>query len=188
GDLNEIPAGFSRFADTLLISLLVLLVPVLVVSVLWLPAILGQLGLAGLVGMAGESSEGAAGLFGALSGLGFVLSCLVSLVVLIVFPVFVGTFLVFAFPLVMFRGHSAVGAIRASIAAVKPRFLGFLGLMVGAWVLMVLASSIGSLAGGIGAIVTTPLALGFITTVQLLAFRDFFGLEAGDLDPYARGS
>ena len=102
-----------------------------------------------------------------------------------VYPILVGTYLVFALPLVLFRRMGAIDAIRRSIEIVKPQFVSFLLFMLADLVLLWAASLLGSALFCVGFLILSPLAASLVGTMQLLAYRDFVGLAPEDLAPYA---
>jgi uncharacterized membrane protein len=103
---------------------------------------------------------------------------------LVVYPILVGTYLVFALPLVMFRRMSAIEAIRRSIEIVKPQIANFLLFMLADLVVLWAASFLGSALFCVGFLILSPLAGSLVGTMQLLAYRDFVGLAPEDLAPY----
>ncbi|HEY3567863.1 MAG TPA: hypothetical protein VGP73_08010 [Thermoanaerobaculia bacterium] len=171
--ISDVFKGFRRFGDTFLLGLLLILPPLVFVPLIFLPTILAAVGFGNT--QAGEAITQATG-------------CLtVPLVVLflVVYPVVVGTYLVFALPLVLFRRMGALDAIRQSIEIVKPQFTNFLLFMLADLVLLWAASFAGSALFCIGFLLLSPLAASLVGTMQLLAYRDFVGLTPEDLAPYA---
>jgi uncharacterized membrane protein len=172
--VGDIFKGFRRFGDSTVLFLAVALFPVLVLGLLMLTYILPLLG-------AFEPT----GVLATLLSIGACFLWCLSFLFLLVYPVVTQTFLVFAMPLVMFRGMKAMDAIRTSIRIVRPQFLNFLLLTLAGFLLIGAASSIGTLLLCVGYFVLTPLAIAVFTTMQLLAYRDFIGLTEQDLTLYA---
>jgi uncharacterized membrane protein len=178
--VGDIFKGFRRFGDSTVLFLAVALFPVLVLALVWLTVLLPLLGL-GTLEPRGNLAELLS--IGTCFGSCF-LWCLVPLF-LFVYPILAETFLVFAMPLVMFRGMKAMDAIRTSIRIVRPQFLNFLFLLLAGYILIGAASSIGALLLCVGYFVLTPLAIAVFFTMRLLAYRDFIGLTEQDLTLYA---
>jgi len=172
--VGDIFKGFRRFGDSTVLFLAVALFPVLVLGLLLLTYVLPLLG-------ALEPT----GVLATLLSIGACFLWCLSFLFLLVYPVVAQTFLVFAMPLVMFRGMKAMDAIRTSIRIVRPQFLNFLLLTLAGFLLIGAASSIGTLLLCVGYFVLTPLAIAVFTTMQLLAYRDFIGLTEQDLTLYA---
>ena len=175
GDLFK---GFEKFADTLVVSLLLFVVPMLFLAALAMPLVFA------LVGAGAASSSGASGVLEAFSCFGAMLAAAGGLVFLIVVPALVGTFLVFAFPLIIFRNRRATEAMRESYERVRPYFGGFLLLLAANVLLILIANALGSLAFGLGWLLFSPLAQAIICLMQLQAYREFFGLSEQDLAIY----
>lgn len=172
--VGDIFKGFRRFGDSTVLFLVVALIPVLVFGLLILTYILPLLG-------ALEPT----GILATLLSIGVCFLWCLSFLFLIVYPVVAQTFLVFAMPLVMFRGMKAMDAIRTSIGMVRPQFLQFLLFTLAGFLLIGAAGSIGSLLLCVGYFILTPLAMTVFYTMQLLAYRDFVGLTEQDLALYA---
>lgn len=172
--VGDIFKGFRRFGDSTVLFLVVALIPVLVFGLLILTYILPLLG-------ALEPT----GILATLLSIGACFLWCLSFLFLIVYPVVAQTFLVFAMPLVMFRGMKAMDAIRTSIGMVRPQFLQFLLFTLAGFLLIGAAGSIGSLLLCVGYFILTPLAMTVFYTMQLLAYRDFVGLTEQDLALYA---
>lgn len=177
-EVPDVFKGLSRFVDLTLIGVIVFLLPSLVAAILLLPSLFGSIGVSATSGAAQE------GLGAVVSGLGCV-SCAMVLLFVIVYPIVAGTFFVFAYPLVLFKGLGAIDALKQSVAIVKPKFGAFLTFLLACWVILFLAQAVGSLLVCIGSLLLTPLALSVITMMQLLAYRDFVGLTKEDVAPYA---
>jgi len=177
-EVGDIFKGFRRFGDTLVLSLVLFLIPIIFAAILILPGMVTSLGI-------GADSRAVQETAAALTSIASCLGCVGIPLFLIVYPILVGTFFIFAFPLVMFEGRKATEALRESFALVKPKFGNFLALLLANWVIMLLASSVGSLLLCIGSLVLTPLAISVIVLMQLLAYRDFKGLKESDVAPFA---
>ncbi len=171
--VGDIFKGFRRFGDSTVLFLVVALIPVLVFGLLILTYVLPLLG-------ALEPT----GILATLLSIGACFLWCLSFLFLIVYPVVAQTFLVFAMPLVMFRGMKAMDAIRTSIGMVRPQFLQFLLFTLAGFLLIGAAGSIGSLLLCVGYFILTPLAMTVFYTMQLLAYRDFVGLTEQDLALY----
>jgi hypothetical protein len=171
--ISDVFKGFRRFVDTFLLGLILILPPMVLVPLLFLPTILAAIGF-------GDSQAGQA--------MTQATTCVtVPLVGLFlgVYPILVGTYLVFALPLVLFRRMGAMDAIRQSIEIVKPQFTSFLIFLLADLVLLWAASFLGSALFCVGFLILSPLAGSLVGTMQLLAYRDFVGLTPEDLAPYA---
>lgn len=171
GDLFK---GFRRFGDTTVLFLAVALIPALVGGLLMLTYVLPLLG-------ALEPT----GVLATVLGVGACFLGCLGIVFLFIYPVVAQTFLVFAMPLVLFRGMKAMEAIRASIGMVRPQFLNFLLFTLAGFLLIGAAASVGSLLLCIGYFILTPLAMAIFSTMQLVAYRAFVGLTEQDLALYA---
>jgi hypothetical protein len=171
--LPDVFKGFRRFADTFILGLALILPPLVLVPLIFLPTILAAVGF-------GDSEAGQA----MTQMTGCITIPLVALL-LLVYPLLVGTYLVFALPLVLFRRLGAVEAIRRSIEIVKPQPGNFLVFMLADMVLLLAANFIGSALFCVGALILSPLAASVVGTMQLQAYRDFVGLAPEDLAPYA---
>ncbi|GBC83912.1 hypothetical protein HRbin11_00330 [bacterium HR11] len=172
--IGDIFKGFRRFGDSTVLFLAVALIPVLVFGLLMLTYILPLLG-------ALEPT----GILATLLSIGACFLWCLSFLFLIVYPVVAQTFLVFAMPLVMFRGMKAMDAIRTSIGMVRPQFLQFLLFTLAGFLLIGAAGSVGTLLLCVGYFILAPLAMAVFYTMQLLAYRDFVGLTEQDLALYA---
>lgn len=172
--VGDIFKGFRRFGDSTVLFLAVALIPTLVVGLLMLTYVLPLLGVL-------EPT----GILATLLGIGACFLWCLSFLFLLVYPVVAQTLLVFAMPLVMFRGMKAMDAIRTSMQMVRPQFLNFLLFTLLGFLLIGAAGSVGSLLLCVGYFVTTPLAMAVFYTMQLLAYRDFVGLTEQDLALYA---
>lgn len=169
-EIGHLFKGFNKFSETLLLWLIIVLPPVLVYLLAWLPGILQQFGL----GRLGETLSGIAGCIG----------CIGIPLVGIVYPIILGTLGVFAFPLILFKNMDAIGALKKSIEIVKPNFLQFLLLWLACILVVFVAEIAGLIACLIGLFVTMPLAGAVVANIQLQAYRDFFGLSAEDVQQY----
>src|SRR5262249_47693001 len=131
-------------------------------------------------GMADRDYDRAAGPLLAVTG------CVTGLgdLVVLAYTILAQAFFLFALPLVLFRGMTAMDALRPSLQLVKPQFLGFLVLLV-VFFMLGIAGLIGVILFCVGLLITAPLARGLINLMQLQAYRDFVGLTADDLAPYA---
>lgn len=171
-ELGDVPKGTQRYLDTTLVALALLLLPLILLALIVIPIVLAMVG-AGTVG-AGE---------GWLAGGGCLITVL-AIVFGLVYPIAAWTFLVFAFPLVMFKGRSAGQAISESVQLVKPRLTEILMLTAAGLVLMLVAAGVGGALAGIGTLVLSPIAHAIFTGAQLAAFREIVGLNTADLEPY----
>jgi hypothetical protein len=171
--IPDVFKGFRRFADTLILGLVLILPPLVLVPMIFLPTILAAIGF-------GDSQMGQA----MTQMTGCVTMPLVVLFLLL-YPLAVGTYLVFALPLVLFRGMGAVEAIRRSIEIVKPQPGNFLIFALADMVLLMAASFLGSALLCVGTLILSPLAVSIVGTMQLQAYREFVGLTPEDLAPYA---
>jgi hypothetical protein len=174
--VSDVFKGFRRFQDTTVLGLVLFLPPLLFSALLFLPMILGAMGAGN-----GRVGEAIANVTGCLGCLTVPLSVLFSLV----YPLFVGTYLVLALPLVMFRQMGAIEAIRRSIEIVKPQTANFLIFMLADMVLLLAANFVGTALLCVGLLILSPLAVSVVGTMQLLAYREFVGLTREDLAPYA---
>jgi hypothetical protein len=169
-EIGHLFKGFSKFSETLLLWLILVLPPVLVYLLAWLPGLLQSVGM----GRVGEVLGGIAGCVG----------CIGIPLVGIIYPIVIGTLCVFAFPLVLFKNMDAVGALKKSIEVVKPNFMQFLLLWLACILVVFVAEIAGLIACVIGLFVTMPLAGAIIANIQLQAYRDFFGLSPDDVQQY----
>jgi len=177
-EVGDVFKGFRRFGDTLILSLVLFVVPMIAAAVLLVPLILPFLGL-------GSSSEPLREASGLLASLGCFGSIVVAVVFLVIYPVVAGTCFLFSFPLVMFRGMGAIDSLKRSYELVKPQFGGFLLLIIANFIVLMAANSVGGALFLVGTLILSPLAMALVFTVQLVAYRDFVGLNAEDLAPYA---
>jgi hypothetical protein len=177
-ELGDVFKGFRRFVDTFLIGVVLFLVPALINGVLAIPRVLAVLAASG---MANSDMDRAAGpllaVTGCATGLGYL--------IVLAYTILANAFLIFALPLVLFRGMTAVDAMRRSFELVRPQLLGFLVLLVVFWVIGIAGALSGVILLCVGLLVTVPLAHGLINLIQLRAYRDFVGLSESDLAPYA---
>lgn len=169
-EIGHLFKGFTKFSETLLLWLIIVLPPVIVYLLAWLPGILQQIGL----GKLGRTLSGIAGCVG----------CVGIPVFGIIYPIVIGTLALFAFPLILFRNMDAVGALKKSIEVVKPNFMQFLLLWLACILVVLVAEIAGLIACVIGLFVTIPLAGAVIANIQLQAYRDFFGLGPQDVQQY----
>jgi len=175
--VGDVFLGFRHFGQTVLLSLAIFLVPVLAMGFLLLPAFLALLG---WNPASAHAAEGA----GIVSGLGC-LGCGAWLLLIAAYPVIVGTFAIFAYPLVLFRNMTAAQALRESFRRTRQHALNFFLLLLSTLLLLVLAEIVGTILACLGALVTVPFATALVLTMHLLAFREFVGLTAADLEPYS---
>jgi hypothetical protein len=173
-EVGDVFKGFRCFLDTLLLGVLIVLPPLLVALLLAVPLIVAS------TGIGGPFQEVA----GAVASFSTCISCVGIPLFLLVYPVLMGTLVVFAMPLVVFRGVGAVAAIQQSIALVRPQLGNFLLLLLANLVILLAAGSVGGVLACVGSLVLSPLATGFVYLVQLIAYRDFVGLTQADLEPY----
>ncbi len=171
--ISDVFKGFRRFVDTFLLGLALILPPLVFVPLIFLPTILAAIGF-------GDTQAG-----NAITQATGCLTVPLVILFLVIYPLLVGTYLVFALPLVLFRRMSAVEAIRRSIEIVKPQASNFLIFMLADMVLLWAASLVGGVLICVGFLVLSPLAASIVGTMQLLAYRDFVGLTPEDLAPYA---
>ncbi len=169
-EIGHLFKGFSKFSETLLLWLILILPPVLVYLLFWLPGVLQQVGL----GKLGRTLGNIAGCVG----------CVGIPVFGIIYPIVVGTLCIFAFPLILFKNMDAVSALKKSMEIVKPNFMQFLLLWLACILTVFVAEIAGLIACGIGLFVTMPLAGAVVVNIQLEAYRDFFGLNPEDAHQY----
>lgn len=174
--IPDVFMGFRRFADTAILGIALILPPFLFGMLILLPMVLTAMGAGN--GRVGEVMAQASSCLGCLT---------VPLAILfgVVYPILTGTYLVFALPLVMFRGMGAMDAIRRSIEIVKPRAANFLIFALANLVLLMAANFLGSALFCVGALILSPLAASLVGTMHLLAYREYVGLTPEDLAPYA---
>lgn len=174
--IPDVFKGFRRFVDTTILGIALILPPLLFAVLIFLPMALTAVGAGN--GPAGEAMAKAGSCLGCLT---------VPLAILfgVVYPILAGTYLVFALPLVMFRGMGAMDAIRRSIEIVKPQAANFLVFALANLVLMMAANFLGSALFCVGALILSPLAAALVGTMHLLAYREYVGLTPEDLAPYA---
>jgi uncharacterized membrane protein len=175
--IPDIFKGFRRFADTTILGIALLLPPLLFAVLIFAPMILTAVG-AGNEGPVGEAMAHATSCLGCLT-------MPLALLFGVVYPILTGTFLVFALPLVMFRGMGAMDAIRRSIEIVRPQAANFLIFALANMVLLMAANFVGSALFCVGALILSPLAASLVGTMHLLAYREHVGLTPEDLAPYA---
>ena len=171
-EVSDILKGFRRYGPTTLLFLVIALVPIIGLILLVVMFLLPALG-------GGHSVVSS--FLGALSCIG----CCLIFALLLVYPVIVGTFLIFAYPLVLFRDMSVADAIRMSIDLVRPQWSNFLMLLLAQTIILVAASSVGAALFMVGYLILQPLATAIVMAMHLLAYRDFVGLTVDDLAPYA---
>lgn len=169
---DDLTKGLSRFVDTTILALVLFLVPALFLGIMFLPSIFAAVGFGDSPG-----GEGIVGLFSCFGVLGVLLF-------VIVYPVVVGTFCIFAFPLVVFEGMGAIEALKVSAERVKPQFSGFLLFLAACVLVWIAAGSVGGVLACVGTLVLSPLAQALVMGSQLVAYRDFFGLTPSDLEAY----
>lgn len=169
---EDLSKGLSRFVDTTILALVLFLVPAIFLGIMLLPPIFAAVGFGNSPG--GEEVVGLFSCFGVLGVLLFV----------IVYPVVVGTFCIFAFPLVVFERKGALEALRISAERVKPQLAGFLLFLAACVLVWIAAGSVGGVLACVGTLVLSPLAQALVMGSQLAAYRDFFGLTTSDLEPY----
>lgn len=167
-EIGDIFKGFRRFGPTATLGVIYVLIPMLVGAILFVPYFVGMAGMG-----SGDDAAGAAG--GALG----CFSCSLGMLFIVLYPLLVGTFCIFAFPLVLFRNQAPMDAIKASIAIVKPQFVNFLLLLLACMVVAAIASAVPLLSLGL-----SPLASMVVVGMMLLAYKDFVGLTADQLAPY----
>lgn len=177
-EVGDVFKGFRRFLDTFLLGAIILLPPLIVAVILIGVPIALTLGLGTIGGPLENLVPIAANLGGCVSMVAIPLF-------LFVYPVLVGTLLVFAMPLVLFKGMGAMAAIRRSVELVRADFGNFLLLLLANVVILLAAQSVGSTLLCVGWLVLSPVATGFVYLVQLIAYRDHVGLTQADLAPYA---
>lgn len=169
---DDLFKGLSRFVDTTILALVLFLVPAIFLGIMFLPSIFAAVGFGDSPG-----GEGIVGLFSCFGVLGVLLF-------VIVYPIVVGTFCMFAFPLVVFERMGAIEALKVSAERVKPQLTGFLLFLAACVLVWIVAASVGSVLLCVGTLVLSPLAQALIMGSQLAAYRDFFGLTTSDLEPY----
>jgi len=177
-EIGDVFKGFRRFLDTFLVGLVLYLVPMLINAALAVPRVLAVMAANGLSNSDhGDAAAPLLAVTGCVAGLGYLL--------VFAYSVLAQAFLIFALPLVLFKGMPALDAMRRSFELVRPQFLGFLLLLVIFFLLGMAAGLAGLILLCVGLLVTVPLARGLINLMQLQAYRDFVGLTAEDLAPYA---
>jgi len=162
--------GFSKFSETLLLWLIIILPPLVVYILVYLPNILRMMGM----GRLGETLSKVAGCIG----------CVGIPIFGVIYPIVIGTLALFAFPLILFRNMDAMSALKKSIEVVKPNFVQFLLLWLACILVVLVAEIAGFIACIIGIFVTLPLAGAVICNIQLQAYRDYFGLSPEDVQQY----
>lgn len=177
-EVGDVFLGFRRFGPLFLLGILIALPPLLAAVLLIGVPIALAVGL----GSAGGPLEDLAPV---MANLGGCVSMIAIPLFLFIYPVVVGTLLVFAVPLVLFRGLGATAAIGESARLVRADFGNFLLLLLANVVILLAAQSVGSTLLCVGWLVLAPLATGFVYLVQLSAYRDYVGLTQADLAPYA---
>lgn len=169
-EVGDVFKGFRKFTETLLLFLVMVLPPLVVYLIAWLPMALANAGM-------GRVSE----LLGSIGGC---IGCVGIPIFGIIYPLVVGTLCMFAFPLVMFGNMDAMAALKKSVDTVKPNFVNF-GLLLLSFVLVFFVAELaGLIACFIGILVTVPVAACVIIMVQLEAYREYFGLSADSLTQY----
>lgn len=174
--VSDIFKGFRRFKDTTILGLAIFSLPIIFAVILILPTVLGSLGVG--AGRVGEAVASVTGCLGCLT-------IPLSLIFTFIYPILVGTFLIFALPLVMFKQMDAIAAMKRSVEIVKPQLVNFLLLLLASMVILLAASFVGGLLICVGHLLLAPLAISVVYTVHLLAYRDFVGITREDLAPYA---
>ncbi len=169
-EIGDIFKGFRKFSETLLLWLVLVLPPVVVYIIAWLPAMLARMGM-GRFG----------GVFSSIAGC---IGCIGIPVFGIIYPVVVGTLFIFAFPLVLFKNMDAMGALKASMELVKPNFMNFMLLWLACILMFLVAEIAGLILCLVGILVTIPVAGCVLAMVQLEAYRDFYGLNPENLSQY----
>jgi hypothetical protein len=175
-EVGDVFKGFRRFGATFLLGLILALPPILLFGLVAIPYIVARIGME----QGGPFSEVAR----AIAGISGCITCVGLPLFWLVYPVVVGTFVVFALPLILFRQMGAIDAIRQSIEIVKPQFAGFLVLLFVHILIVWVASAAGGVLICVGSLVLSPLAVSLIYTMQLLAYREYVGLTPADLAPY----
>lgn len=169
-EVGDVFKGFRKFTETMLLWLILIGPPLVVMLVVYA----GQFAAAMGLGKVGEA-------LGAVMGC---VGCVGIPLFGIIYPLVMGTMMIFAFPMVLFRDMDAMSALRASMAKVKPEFMSFLLLWLACGAVFLVAEIVGLILCLIGILVTIPVAMCVMVMVQLEAFRDLFGLSPENLDQY----
>ena len=169
-EVGDVFNGVRKFSETMLLWLVVVGPPLVVMILSWA----GQF----------ASQMGSGSLARALSTISGCVGCIGIPVFGIIYPIVMGTLMIFAFPLVLFRNMDAMGALKESIAKVKADFVNFLLLWLACLVVFLAAEIAGLILCLIGILVTVPVAMSVMVMVQLEAYRDFFGLSPENLEQY----
>jgi uncharacterized membrane protein len=169
-EVGDVFKGFRKFTETMLLWLIFIGPPLVVMLVVYA----GQFAAAMGLGRVGEA-------LGAVMGC---VGCIGIPVFGIIYPIVVGTLMIFAFPLVLFRDMDAMSAMKESMAKVKPTFVNFLMLWLACGALFLVAEIVGLILCLIGILVTIPVAMCVIVMVQLEAYRDIYGLSPENFDQY----
>lgn len=169
-EVGDIFKGFGKFTETMLLWLIFVGPPLLVMILFYAGQFASKMGM-GSVGNALSTIAGCVG-------------CVGIPIFGIIWPIVMGTLMMFAFPLVLFRNMDAMGALKESIAKVKPDFVNYLLLWLACAVVMLIAEIVGLILCLIGVLVTIPVAMCVMVMVQLEAYRDTYGLSPENLDQY----
>jgi uncharacterized membrane protein len=175
-EVADIFKGFRRTLDTFILGLIVFLLPIVFITLSFLPHLMGAFG----------SSLGPLGRM--FAGISASLGCLLvplSFLFAFVYPLLASTFLVFALPLILFRAMPVMDAMKKSIEIVKGDFFTFFLLLLFNSIVMIVAQIAGGILLCIGTLVVVPLAMGVVVCTHVLAYRDYLGLKPEDLAPYA---
>ncbi|MGK2860159.1 MAG: hypothetical protein ACSLFQ_23430, partial [Thermoanaerobaculia bacterium] len=169
-EVGDVFKGFRKFTETMLLWLVIVGPPLVIMILFYAGQFASRMGL----GSVGNALSAVAGCIG----------CIGIPVFGIIYPIVMGTLMVFAFPLVLFRNMDAMSALKESIAKVKPDFMNFLLLLLACWAVFLVAEIVGLIACLIGVLVTVPVAMCVMVMVQLQAYRDFYGLTPENLEQY----
>jgi len=175
-EVGDVFKGFRRFGATLVLGVTLALPPFLMAALFVIPHIVARIG--------AEQGGPLSGVAETIAGISGCITCVGLPLFLLVYPILVGTFLIFALPLILFRQMDAFAAIRQSIEIVKPQLTNFLLLLLVHVLILWAASFAGGFLICVGTLFLTPLATSLVYTMQLLAYRDYVGLTAADLAPY----
>lgn len=169
-EVGDVFKGFRKFTETMLLWLIVVGPPLVIMILFYAGQFASRMGLGSL----GSMIQTIAGCVG----------CIGIPVFGIIYPIVMGTLMIFAFPLVLFGNMDAIGALKASIAKVKPDFVNYLLLWLACVVVFLVAEIVGLIACLIGVLVTIPVAMCVMVMVQLEAYRDTYGLSPESLEQY----
>ncbi len=172
-DFNDLFKGFRKFKDLLLVYLTIFGIPTLVGMIFFMIIITSFLGL-------GASQD----LLRGIGGFTFCIGTCTFFVFVLLYPILVGTYLFFVFPLILFDGMSFSDAMKTSINMVKPHFFKILLVLIVIALLLFIATAIGSVIPIIGGLLLTPPALYISIMLIIKGYEAFFGLNEEKLQEY----